>query len=105
MKVHIILATPALLLALHANAACPPLPVMPSPVVPDGGSATAKAMEVAQEKVQAYVSAIEGFLECRGKKLHTLVHNGMVIRAETAATDFNRELRKFRDLESEVAHN
>jgi hypothetical protein len=110
MKIRILFAIPALLLALlnrHATAACPPLPTGPAPAVPDGDTATAETMMAAQEAVTAYVIAIEDFLDCRsGRRFPYVMHDDLVTRAEMASDRYNTELRKFRVREEEaVASN
>lgn len=103
MKARELLSIPALLLALQANAACEPPPVSAMPAVPDGDTATAETMFAAQEQVETYVATIETYLDCRGYRLSVMVHDGLVLRARKIADDYNRELRKFRVKQSEIA--
>ncbi|MEM1154280.1 MAG: hypothetical protein AAGI44_09070 [Pseudomonadota bacterium] len=95
----------SLFLALNASADCEVPTVGAKPVIPNGASASPEVMFAAQEQVADYVDLIESYLECRANRLPTLIHDGYVRLAETAAAEYNTELGKFRSKETELARN
>ncbi len=103
MKSKPLLSIPALLFAVQVHAACEAPGPGAMPDVPDGNQATADEMFAAQEQVEAYVASIKAYLDCRHGRLANPVHNGLVIRAESLANDYNTELRKHRSKQSEIA--
>ncbi len=105
MKLRTLLTLPTLMVSLEAGAACfAPLP-REVPVVPDGSTADQAAMYSALIEVRAYVAAIEQFLDCRGDRLPPGVYNGLVMRAEQAAEDYNEALKTYMSEQSTVADN
>jgi hypothetical protein len=105
MKLRALLTVPTLSLSLQAGAACvAPLP-SEAPVVPEGSTANAAEMHTAQQAVNAYVVAIEQFLDCRGARLPGGVYNGLVMRAEEAADDYNVALTTYMARQATVADN
>ena len=105
MKLRALLTVPTLSLSLQAGAACVAPPPSEVPVVPEGSTANAAEMHTAQQEVNAYVAAIEQFLDCRGARLPSGVYNGLVMRAEGAAEDYNAALRTYMSRQSTVAEN
>jgi hypothetical protein len=105
MKLQTLLTVSTLSLSLQAGAACVmPLP-SEVPVIPDGSTASQVEMDSAQRRVNAYVAAIEQFLDCRGERLPNVVYNGLVMRAEEVADDYNDALKTYVSRQSTVADN
>ena len=99
-----LLPIPALLFALHANAACyMPIPETAMPAIPDGASATEASMVEAQAAVKTYVSDIEAYLDCRSGDLSALEHNNLVYNVTLAARSYNAALSEFRAQQEAVA--
>ena len=90
------LALSLFLLSATAVAECPRSLPDAAPALPDGASASAETMLSAQTATQAYVVAIESYLECWEPLLSSVSHNGLVVRATNAADAYNRELQGFR---------
>lgn len=99
-----LLAIPAFVLAANAMAECPAALPSEAPAIPSGQSATHEEMYNAQVAINAYVDAIENYLDCRSE-LHPLQHSRSVYLAETAAEAYNAELTKFRARENMLATN
>jgi hypothetical protein len=111
MKVRVLFASAALLLVLpnsHAAAAdCPPVPAGPPPAIPDGDTATAEAMAVAQERVAAYVVTIEDYLDCRrgSRRIPSAMRNDLIKKAERASDRYNQEQGKFNARQGTAANS
>ena len=99
-----LLAVPALFLAASAMAECPARMPADQPSVPNGEQASAVEMYEAQQAVNAYVDAIETYLDCR-TGLHPLQTSRSIYLAESAADAYNTELAKFRVQERMLADN
>jgi len=105
MKLRTLLTVLTLLVSLEAGADCfAPLP-REVPVVPNGSTADQTEMYNALTEVRAYVAAIEQFLACRGDRLPPGVYNGLVMRAEQAADDYQQALKTYMSEQSMVADN
>ena len=105
MRLQALLTIPTLSLSLQAGAACIAPPPSELPLVPDGSTASEAELRTAQQEVNDYVAAIEQFLDCRGNRLPSGVYNGLVMRAEEAAEDYNVALKEYMDRQSTVADN
>ncbi|GAB3280504.1 hypothetical protein [Parahaliea aestuarii] len=99
-----LLAIPALVLAAGAMAECPAQFPSDAPAVPSGQAATHEQMYEAQVAVNAYVEAIENYLDCRSE-LHPLQQSRSLYLAESVADSYNAELAKFRARENMLATN
>lgn len=97
-----LIAIPALLMTLHANAECPPFVPLEEPTIPDGTAASMHEMYEAQVVVKNYVATIENYLACN-KNLQAIQHNRGALLAQRAAANYNAELQVFREQGNVVA--
>ena len=95
MNIRALLATPLLLASLNAAAICPASLPQQAPAVPDGAVTGEAGMLAAQTAAQAYVHAIERYLDCREPLLGTEHHDLLVGEAERAAQAYNTQLHRY----------
>lgn len=106
--IRAVLLTGCLVAAVPAFAACEYPPEIP---LPDGTKATGAEMSQAQQEVQKYMTAMNGYLECldkeaaglpveqqtpEAKSLQVKRYNAAVDAMQTFATRFNEQVRIFK---------
>ncbi len=90
-----LIALPAMLIALQANAECPADFPANKPVVPNGATASEADMLAAKKAVESFVAEGEAYLAC--SNLITVLHNRKVEKLNRAAAAFNEEAARFND--------